>query len=136
MLPLATTNFESDEEEQREPTELAKCLYSAIFYTGKSKEMCKELFFYARVSVLGIRRSTSLVKIGTGKEKVVPEHLYMKQSKAAKLTLKSCQSTNQFIVCLFDQSTNCSCTVFFSMLLHFDKSPFHVDHPEKDECLY
>ncbi len=30
--------------------ELAKCLHSAIFNNGKSKQMCKELFFQALVS--------------------------------------------------------------------------------------
>ncbi len=48
-LPLATTIFKSDEEELKEPTELAKYLHSKIFYTGKSKEMCKEVFFKALI---------------------------------------------------------------------------------------
>ncbi len=45
VLPLATTIFKSDEEETGEPTELTKRLHLTIFYTLKSKEMCKELFF-------------------------------------------------------------------------------------------
>ncbi len=45
VLPLATAIFKSEEEEWKEPTELAKFLHFAIFHTGKSNEMCKELFF-------------------------------------------------------------------------------------------
>ncbi len=54
MLPLATISFKNGEEERRELTEIAKCLHSAKFYAGKSKEMCKELFFAGIGSVLGI----------------------------------------------------------------------------------
>ncbi len=46
---MAATIFKSDEEERRD-SELAKCLQLATFYSGKSKEMCKELFLYALVS--------------------------------------------------------------------------------------
>ncbi len=37
--------FKSVKEERRELTELAKYLHSAIFYTGKSKEMYQESFY-------------------------------------------------------------------------------------------
>lgn len=38
---------------------------------------------------------------------------------------------------LISQSTNCFChSLFYIKLLHFDKSPFHVEDPEKDETLY
>ncbi len=40
----ATAIFESDKEERKEPTVLAKCLHSSIFHGGKSK-MCEESFF-------------------------------------------------------------------------------------------
>ncbi len=79
---MANYYFKSDEEEWRQLTELAKCVHSAVFYPGKSKEMYKELFFYALVS--------DLYRIGTQywlvhkfgyqsryKEgKMVSEHLY------------------------------------------------------------
>ncbi len=69
--------FKSNEDERREPTELAKYLHSAKFYTGKSKEMCKEVILWAGIGlVLSIGRSTSLgVWISIGKEKIVSEHL-------------------------------------------------------------
>ncbi len=44
MLPPSTANFKSIEEEQKELTELARYLHSAIYFNGKSKEMCKEMF--------------------------------------------------------------------------------------------
>ncbi len=71
MLPLETSTFKNKEEERREPTELAKYLHSAIFYTGKLKEMCKDLFFCSGIgSGLGTGLFTSLsIETGTGKEK-------------------------------------------------------------------
>ncbi len=45
VVLLETTTFKNDEEERGELRELVKCLHSTIFYTGKSKEKYKELFF-------------------------------------------------------------------------------------------
>ncbi len=42
---LATTTVKSYKDGRRKLTELAKCLHLAIFYSGKSKEMCEELVF-------------------------------------------------------------------------------------------
>ncbi len=46
-----------NKEERRDPTELAKCLHSAMFDTGKSKDMCEVLFFFNAL-VSRVRRVT------------------------------------------------------------------------------
>ncbi len=77
VLPLATMIFKSGEKERKEPTEPAIYLHSAKFYTGKSKEMCKELFFIRWYQICTIDRFASLGSgIGIREEKKVLEHLY------------------------------------------------------------
>ncbi len=72
MLPLEPTIFKSHGKEWKEPTVLAKCLHLTIYCTGKSKDVCEELFFYVLVSdqysVLGIG-------VHIGKGEMVSQHL-------------------------------------------------------------
>ncbi len=82
MLPLATTSVKSYKEERRGPTELAECLHLAIFYSEKSKEMCKELFFmcwYWTSTQTSGRYANLDIGIAIRKEEMVSEHLYTKQ---------------------------------------------------------
>ncbi len=74
VLQLSTTVFKSGKEGQKELTELAKCLDSAVCNNGNSKEMCTELFFCALVldqySLL-TNQQVWIIKICIGKEKNV-----------------------------------------------------------------
>ncbi len=71
MLPRVTI-LKSKEEESRELTEPPKCLYSAIFYTGK--EII--LLYICIESAFGIGPYISLgVGISIGKEEIVSQHL-------------------------------------------------------------
>ncbi len=77
--------FKSDGEERRELTELAKCVHSTIFYTGKSKELCKELFFMCWYQIDTLYRPIHWFGDRyRGGKKIVLEQLYFTAHPATK----------------------------------------------------